>query len=236
METTKNLKKRLITTFLALTVSVTALSFVTFSWFIFNRNAHIIGTNVGVDANFEVTYRLFEDDVLDTDNVIDFDNVYPGQVHRRKLTIETNNYGGAVKVTWLFKAPTSGQEVPYQDTAGTYGAANNYYYLGSQLQVNQVDTLVNGSSVTTTNATGAYLVTTNSVGLTKGQVNGVASPVTSIPRMNLVSAVTVPALQTAVITIYFTFVDNGTNQNVYKDGWPSVGVSARTLQLFLEEA
>lgn len=232
----KVIRLRMALTFLSLAVALTALSYVTFSWFIFNRRAEIGGVQVDVNGNFDVTYALYQDDVIVDDGQVDFNNFYPGAVHRRKLTLVTNNFGDDIKFTWTFKAPTALEEVPFIDTLGDYGTAGNYYYLGSQIQISEVVVKVNAVVVSATTAQGSYLVTTNSIGLTKGQVNGVASAVTNIPNMYLAQAVTLPYFQTAVIDIFFTFVDNGTNQNVYKDAWPLSGFTSRALTLFLEDA
>ena len=232
----KVIRVRLALMFVSLAVALTALSYITFSWFLFNRRADIGGLAVDVNGNFDVTYSLYENDVLDDDSVIDFSSFYPGQVHRQKLTIVTSNFADDVLITWSLKMPTALEEVPFIDTLGDYGEANYYYYLGSQIQVNEVNVTVNDIPLTALTAEGNFLVTTSSTGLTKGQVNGVASEITSIPTLDLVEDVTLGYYQTATIDIYFTFVDNGTNQNVYQNAWPTMGVSSRQLVLFLEDA
>lgn len=234
MTTLTAIRMRMFLTFVSLTVALTALSYVTFAWFQFNRRAEIGGTNVDVNGNFDVVYSLYEDNVLQSDGVVDFNDFYPGNVHARKLKISVTNFDADLHMTWFFAAPTALQEIAFVDTNGDYGTAGNYYYLGSQIQIAAVAVIVDAVPVASTNAAGTYLVSTSSVGLTKGQVNGVATSVTNTPRIDLVENVLLPFGQTATIEITFTFVDNGTNQNVYKDAWPAVGITSRLLSLYLK--
>ena len=206
-------------------MALTALSYVTFAWFQFNRRAEIGGTQIDVNGNFDVTYSLYQDDVYQADGNLIFSNYYPGQVHRRKMTIVANNFDSDVLMTWFFKAPSELEEIPYIDTLGDYGTAGDYYYLGSQIVIDEVFVKVNNVVTTTNNAEGTYLVTTNSVGLSKGQVNSVSSAVT-FQNINIVESTLLPFGQSAVIDVYFTFVDNGTNQNVYKNVWATTELQA----------
>ena len=229
----KRIKVGLGISLVTLAISLTALGYVTYAWFELKRRELTNFDQVQVTDNFDVTYMLYKDSVYDTDNQIAFDDFYPGDVHKRTLTIVATNHDDDVKMTWFFKAPTALDEVPYVDTNGDYGNAGYYSYLGSQIQIESVSVLVNSVPTTTVNAAGTYLVTTNSVGLTKGQVNQVADVPLMNDNINLVEGVTLPSGQTATIDIVFTFVDNGTNQNIFKDAWPATGVCRRSLTVFL---
>lgn len=152
----RTLRIRFALMFVSLAVALTALAYVTYSWFIFNRRAEIGGLNVGVDDNFDVTYSLYQNDVLDDDQFIDFSLFYPGIANRKKLTIVTNNFGDDVSITWGFKVPTANQELPFIDEDGLYGPEDHYYYLGSQIQVSEVNVSINSTPVVATTASGSY--------------------------------------------------------------------------------
>lgn len=229
----KRIKVGLGISLVTLAISLTALGYVTYAWFEHKRREMVNFDEILATDNLDVTYMLYKDSVYDADNQIEFEDFYPGDVHKRTLTIVATNHDADVKMSWFFKAPTELDEIPYIDTDGDYGTAGYYNYLGSQIQIESVSVLVNSVPTATVNAAGTYLVTTNSVGLTKGQVNGVAAVPLMPDNIFIVDGLILPSGQTATIDIVFTFVDNGTNQNVFKDAWPASGVCRRSLALFL---
>lgn len=230
----RRLKYHLLVTFIATSLSLVSLISVSIAWFQSNRiiNANLSG--VYVRDLYDVTISLKQDGVSITDGIIHFEDFFPGVLNEHEVEIAiTNNSDSLLYTTWYFRTPSSEQEVPYVDTAGTYGPEGYYYYFGSQIQVSDVYAEVGSTTVDTGVGEGEYLIETNSVGLTQGQVNGVSSPITSFSQFYLLDDFGVDVGQTATIIFTLTFVDNLTNQNVYQLAWPTSGVSERQLGLYL---
>lgn len=230
----KALKKRTLITLFGVVVSFASLVTVSLAWFQMNRK--LMANYAGVEINnlFDVTIVMRQDGELVTDGVIRFEDFFPGQANARQLEITiTNNSDDLLHTSWFFKDATSEQEVPYIDTLGTYGEANYYYYFGSQIQISSVSAVSDLTSVDTGAGEGEYLLETNGVGLTQGQVNGVANAITTFPRLDILNSFPIEGGATANIAFTFLFVDNGTNQNVYSLAWPSVGVCQRNLSVFV---
>lgn len=219
----------------SLAAVLTAFFSMTFSWFAFNRSARVIYEEAEAVANLRVAYAIYVDDSptpLEGSEIL-FADLIPGQ-QPRKIKLVAENIGEeTTKLNLSFLAPLSNEEVPFIDSAGIYGPANYYYYLGSQIAVKSVDVKIDNVPVVTNNGAGSFLVPTNSVGVSKGQVNGVDSEITTFSDLSLASGVTVAVGEVAIIEMTFIFVDNGTNQNVYMDAWNSGGVSKRNIKLKL---
>lgn len=228
------LKKRVFITIFGMVASLASLVTVTLAWFQMNRKLQTNYSGVAINDLYNVTIVLRQDGELVTDGVIHFEDFFPGDVNAHSLEIDiTNNGDDQLNTSWFFVAPTAAQEVPYVDSTGQYGPENYYYYFGSQIQIFEVSAVSGATSVDTGVGEGEYLVETSSVGVSKGQVNGVATVVNNIPRLEIINAFPIESGATANIVFSFVFTDNGTNQNVYSLGWPSVGVCQRSLGVFV---
>ncbi|OQC09786.1 MAG: hypothetical protein BWX74_00859 [Tenericutes bacterium ADurb.Bin087] len=226
----KSKKIQLFLTFFGVATSAISLTIVTHAWFLSVRNAGVDNPNVEILDEYARSFSYALNGVPIEDEIIEFTPFYPGHVHRKTLTFSLTNLSAhPFFMDLYFNNAGSLDEAPYLDTEGKWGNANYYYYLGSQIALTAVSLSIDGATPTYTSGAGNYLVQTNSVGVTKGQVNGVASAVTSIPRFNIFQNVTIPASKTLSGTIEFTFVDNGTDQSMYFIDWPTTGVSKRQM-------
>lgn len=227
-------QKRLLLNLFALLGSVLTLTVTSMAWFVSNRQSNIVNDAIAVRDNFSHQYHFWVDGVSTDNKVFDFSSFYPGNVHKRNLSFTLKNQSEFTFLADLYFNPvTTGQEIPFVDGSAKWGAANTYYYLGSQIQITDVTVTIDSVEVITTTAEGSYLVTTNSVGVTKGQVNGVSSPVTNIPILYFIRNVSLASGKTLVGSIDFTFVDNKTDQSMYMVDWPLVGACSRGLSSYL---
>jgi hypothetical protein len=220
-------------TLFGVVASFASLVTVTLAWFQMNRK--LLANYGGVEINdlYNVTIVVKQDGELVSDGIIRFDDFFPGEANVRHLEITiTNNSDGLLHTSWFFKDATSEQEVPYIDTSGLYGDANYLYYFGSQIQISDVSAVSGSTSVDTGAGEGEYLVETNSVGLSQGQVNGVANAITAFPQLEVLNSFPIEGGVTAEIVFTFLFVDNGTDQSVYSLAWPTAGVCERKLSVF----
>lgn len=225
------LRIRIMLSILSLGVTLTSFSFVTYAWFSHNRTASIHNANVNIDTPFRYTTGVKVDDFPISGANINFVAFFPGTLNSRKLTLTfTNIDTKPIKVRWFFKIPTITEEIPFIDTLGTYGPTNDLYYFGSQLQMSNIAINNDGVIINGGVGQGRYLVTTSSVGLTKGQINSVSSPVNFTDELVIVDDLNVAAGKTAITNIIFTFVDNGLEQNVFQN---ETMTSERELALFL---
>jgi hypothetical protein len=231
-----NRKIKIFLTLFGTLASTIALTIVTFSWFATIRKAGIENDTVQVVDTYAHSFSCALDGVAVVGDVVEFTPFYPGHVHRKTLTFTlTNLSDDAFSADLFFEQPSTLEEIPYVDTTGKWGAENYYYYLGSQISLTSISLLIDGVTPSYTSGAGQYLVQTSSAGVTKGQVNGVASAVTSIPRLNIIKNVSIPSNKTLNGTLEFTFVDNGTDQSMYFVDWPQEGVSQRLLYAFLHQ-
>lgn len=223
---------------LSLSVALTGYLSLTFSWFFFNRSGQTDAPRVKILANLQVTYDIYLDDSVTPlvgDEIV-FSDLIPGQGERSVKVVATNTGLDDAKISLGFLAPTVSEEVPYVDTTGSYGPSNYYYYFGSQIQISAVETKVENSNVVVPHGLNSFLVPTSSGGLPKGQVNGVENEITTFNPLSFASDITILVGKTATIKTTFRFVDNTTDQSIYMSAWPSVGVSARVINVSLSEA
>lgn len=233
----KHYRRKYILTFLALSASILSLSVTSFAWFIFNRNVSTTNSETIVANQFAHEFTFTIDGQNPSNNEINFLNIYPGQVHHRNLSFALKNTSTApFQADIYLKATNNFQEVAYFDNQDKWHTTDYYYYLGSQIQVTNVTLTIDGIAPSFTSGQGAYLLTTNSVGLTKGQVNGVTTEVNVTPRLELLTNALIPVNKTLIGHIDFTFVDNGTNQSMFMEDWPAVGTCTRYLEGFLHPA
>ncbi len=226
-------KFRLFLTFLGTAVSTVALTITTLAWFMSTLKGGAEIPDIGVDDEYAHSFSCALNSVPITNGSVEFTPFYPGNVHRKTLTFSLTNLSSKTfKMNLFFEQPAALEEVPYIDATGKWGNANYYYYLGSQIALTSVSLAIDGASPTFTSGAGNHLVETNSVGVVKGQVNGVANEITSIARFYIIQNVSVPASKTLTGTLEFTFVDNGTDQSMYFVDWPTTGVSRRSLSAF----
>ena len=225
------LRIRIMLTILSLGVTLTSFSFVSYAWFMHNRTASIKNENINVDTPFSYTTGVKVDDFPVNNPYINFIDFFPGSLNKRKLTLTfTNTDTKAIKVRWFFKIPTASEDIPFVDNLGLYGDAGDLYYFGSQLQMSTISTNNDGTIITGGVGEGAYLVTTSSSGLTKGQHNAVSTPVVFNQELVMIDNLIVEVGKTAVSDIYLTFVDNGHDQNVFQT---ETMTSEREIALFL---
>lgn len=218
--------------------SLSAFMYTTFSWFTFNRSAGTEQNRVKIEANLKVNYEFYIDDSASplADDQINFNNLIPGQKPRKIKFVATNTGNAPLYLNLSFLEPLVTDETPYIDTLGTYGPVDYYYYLGSQIQVKQVSATVNSAPFVTTTGAGHYLVTTSSINVSKGQDTGVEDEITSFTSLALIDDVLMDIGDVTTVEMVFLFVDNGTNQNVYMEEWPTNGVSSRQISMHLIEA
>jgi hypothetical protein len=230
----RRLKYHILMTFTATFIALFSFLSVTLSWF---QSARRIDTNVSgiyVTNLYNATISLKHNDEPVTDGIIGFDEFYPGEVHQQYVEITiTNNSQRTMETKWFFKAPTSLQEIPYVDTEGAYGTAGDYYYLASQIQLSEFSASIGEEVTDTAIGEDEFLLETSNVGVTKGQVNGVSEEISGYTQFLILDGYLIDPGLTAVISLTFTFVDNGTSQNVYQTAWPSVGVCQRHLGLYM---
>lgn len=230
------IRRKYVFTIISLIFSVVSLAATSLAWFIFARKGDIINNQIIADPAFSYTYNSKLDGVTYTNNDMTFNDMFPGALNSRKFTFDLTNNGNEPFVIDLYlKAAQSSEEVPYIDTTGKWGTANTYYYFGSQIALKNITLTIDGVTPSNTNSEGSFLVSTSSEGLSAGQVNGVSSPISLIPRLNLFSNVIIPAGKTLNGSIDFAFIDNGTNQNVYMEDWASSGHTSRTIEGHLRE-
>lgn len=208
--------------------SIVSLTISARAWFMFNRDNTIRNNDIVNRGDFDYTFTHAVNGQPATDHNVLFENIYPGDVHKYNLSFSlTNNDDTSFYGSFFFAAPSASQEVPYVDTEG------NYYYLGSQIQITKLDVALGTSPVASPPALNSFLVTTSSSEVSKGQNNSVSAEITSIPDLYLLQNIEIPGGATISFDIDFTFVDNGTSQNVYMSEWPTIGHCSRTLKVHL---
>ncbi len=233
----KKYRRKYILTFLALSASILSLSVTSFAWFLFNRNVQTTNSEVIVANQFAHEFAFTIDGQNPSNGEINFLNLYPGQVHHRNLSFTLKNTStNPFQADIYLKTLNNNQEIAYFDNQDKWSLTDYYYYLGSQIQITNVSLTIDGVAPTFISGQGAYLLTTNSVGVTKGQVNGVTNPVNATPRLELMTNVLIPVNKTLIGHIDFTFVDNGTDQSMFMEDWPLVGTCIRYLEGFLHPA
>ncbi len=233
--TKKGLQKiSLLVSGLALAATLTAFFSVSFAWFTHKRDAAIQKPETEMTAHYQVSYLTYLNDSVNphnSDKILNY-TLYPGQ-KKLKIRFEITNIGEfATKVNLAFIAPSAEQEVPFIDTAGDYGTAGYYYYFGSQIKIENISAKVNNIDVTLLDPADEFLITTTPEG--NGQVNGVASALT-IPELEILEDVNILVGEVLSVEYTLLFVDNDTNQNVFKDAWPTNGVSSRDFKIHLKE-
>lgn len=208
--------------------SLISLTLVAHAWFTHNRDTSIINPIIINKGKFDYDFDASVNGLSVSGGSIVFDDFYPGAVHKYNMDFSLTNIDDKDYYTsFYFAAPNANDEIPYVDDDG------NYYYLGSQIQITKLDILLNGSTPSGQTALNKFLVTTSSDAVIKGQNNSVTAPVSPIDDLFIIEDVLVPIGQTITFDVDFTFVDNGTNQNVYKDLWPTVGKSMRALKVHI---
>lgn len=208
--------------------SLISLTLVSHAWFSHNRDTAVINPIIINKGKFDYDFSAKVNGLTLQGGNIVFDNIYPGAVHKNNINLSLENIDEKDYYTsFYFAAPNANDEIPYIDED------NNHYYLGSQIQITKLDILVNGVAPTGETALNKFLVTTSNDAVTKGQNNSVPNAVSPIGDLFIIEDVLVPMGHTITLDIDFTFVDNGTNQNVYKDLWPTVGKSMRSLKVHI---
>lgn len=223
----ENSKAKLIKSLIVLLMSavffiIAGMSYI-FGWFYTGTTNKLGGFNINLVEGLNLSISLSTDGVnwSNTDELI-FENFFSGHVNSKKFFVRLiYKEEKDINISLSFRSPDGyfGSEEPY---------INNglYYYLGSQLQISNVKATLNNQLVDPsayTSGTGKYLVTTTSEGVTKGQVTGVNSVVTSIEMVDIVKSFILPGVTSplneseAIFEIALTFVDNGQNQNVYQN-------------------
>ena len=230
----KRNKRRYILSLFAMIASVLSLTVTSFAWFIFNRNSSVNNSEVIVTDQFAHEFTLTIDGQSVTNNEIHFSSIFPGQVHKRNLSFTLKNTSHNPYLADIYlKTTGNNQEVPYFDNQDKWAVSDLYYYLGSQIQISDIVLTIDGVQPSYVSGEGSYLLTTTNVGVTKGQVNGVSNPVDVAPRLELLKNVLLPVNKTLVGSIDFTFVDNGTDQSMFMEDWPLVGMCSRFLEGYL---
>ena len=210
--------------FFSLFLTLAAITMSGYAWFVFNVQQRVINPDIINSGDYKYSFSYKVNNVADSGQIV-FNEIFPGDVHKNNIEITLTNVDTKnFFVTLYLDAPTANEEIPYVDNAG------NYYYLGSQIQITKLDVLLNGNPVASPNGLNKFLVTTSSTDVLKGQNNSVTTAQTNIAKLNLVNEILIPAGQTISLNIDFTFVDNGTSQNVYMDDWASVGKSIRNIK------
>lgn len=207
--------------------SIVSLTLVAHAWFTHNRDTSIINPIIVNKGKFDYDFNSQANGTTISDGSIMFDPVYPGAVHKNNITFSLTNNDDKNYRTSFYLSTNANDEVPYIDPSG------NYYYLGSQIQITKLDIHLDGVALSGATALNKFLVTTSSDQVTKGQNNSVAAAVTPLDDLFLIENVLVNVGQTLSFDIDFTFVDNGTNQNIYKDEWPVVGRCTRNLKVHI---
>ncbi len=200
-----------------------------FAWF----SSGPAKSNIEVDTREERNLDIFlsTDGQIWSDELYDilFDDIFCGSLNRKILYVKcVNNDTKDLLVSLFFWPPdgVNGAEVPYISD-------NLYYYLGSQLQISDIRATTEGQTIDLTEyAVGKdkYLVATSSQGVLKGQANSVDAAIESIPRLDLLTNLTLPVGTTTIIEIEITFVDNGTNQNIFLNSENYVCIRKLTLR------
>lgn len=227
-------KRRLLFPLICMNALIVAIIVTSFAWFSRIRNVDM-GIDFGA-KDYEISASLRMDGHPLTENLLQFEDMFPGTLHKRTIEVSVRNEDSKkLMTTWFFNKPTLEEEIPYIDIDGTYGTAGYYYYLGSQIQISNVIYSIDGTTFTSAIGKGKYLITTSSEGLIKGQVNGVVSEITDIPQVEIINEIILEPDQSAIITISLEFVDNGTNQNIFQYAWASIGVCARNITVMLSE-
>jgi hypothetical protein len=230
----KRNKRRYILSLFAMTASVLSLTVTSFAWFIFNRNNSVTNSEVIVADQFAHQFTYTVDGQSPLNNELHFAAIFPGQVHTRNLSFTLKNTSNnPYQADIYLKATSNDQEVAYFDDQDKWNVDDLYYYLGSQIQISDITLTIDGIQPSYLSGEGTYLLTTTSVGVTKGQVNGVSAPLDVTPRLELLKNVLIPVNKTLVGSIDFTFVDNGTDQSMYMEDWPLVGTCSRFLEGYL---
>ena len=143
-----------------------------------------------------------------------FNNIFCGNMNRKTLYVKCVNADTVDLLVSLYFMPAAvgegGDEIPYIFN-------NQYYYLGSQLQISDIRATRDGQSLNLA----AYAVGNNSFLVTTspaaaGQVNSVGAAIPEIPRLDILKELPVPLGPETVIEVDFAFADNATNQNVYQ--------------------
>lgn len=227
----KRQARKLYLTLFSTIVSFLALSLSTFAWFSFNRTADTTADKIVISDYYAHEFNYTVDGVPQVNGELNFFGFYPGNVHKRTLTFTLKNTSdGPYQVTLFLNTGNLLNEVPYYDAAKKWNNTPYYYYLGSQIQVSKVQLSIDGTAPTFISGQGSYLLSTSSAGLSKGQVNGVASQLNVMTQVDLLKNVSLANGKTLIGLIEFTFVDNGTDQSMYMEDWPTVGVCKRYLE------
>ncbi len=225
-------KVSLVVSGLALAATLTAFFSVSFAWFTHKRDAAILKPETTAVAQYQVSYLTFIDNVQLSGSNIEYHDLFPGQ---KEITIRfeiTNTGELATNLNLAFLSPTPVQEVPFIDEDGLYGVEGFYYYFGSQIKIENISAKVNDADVSLINPVSDFLVETTPLG--SGQVNGVAAEV-AISELEILEDTHLEVGDVLKVEYTLLFVDNGTNQNVYMDAWPTDGVSSRDFKIHLKE-
>jgi len=215
-KSTKKFILSLIMVILAGGVCFTACAAYIFAWFSSGPARSNVDVDITEEINLDVSLSTDGQNWSSELDEIIFEDIFCGYANRKTLFVRCiNNDINDLLLSFFFVPPDgiSGEETPYVD-------GSRYNYLGSQLQISDIRIALNGQSIDASGyAVGKnrYLVTTSSQGLTKGQVNYVGAAVTEIPRLDILSGMTLPVGASVMIEIDFTFVDNGTDQNIYQN-------------------
>lgn len=160
----------------------------------------------------------------------EFDDMLPGAAQSRTLAIRLKNDGKKnFMFSMFFDELQSGDETPLIVPGGE---GDTYYYLGSQICITDIAATVdNVSSQISAEAVGKdkFLVETSSEGVAAGQVTGTDEEATGITGFDIIENMFIENGTTVVLTLTFTFVDNGENQNIYQSSGENGYKCRRTL-------